>query len=105
MRWGVLAVAVASITGCSGDSPSAESSSQLLTEYREGVRTSGPIRLRVASVEPDDVAGAVTFEATTADTLVRLVAVLDADGSGGVCLRTITADDGTSPPPVPVWVA
>lgn len=77
---------------------------QLLITYSAGVREQGPIRLRVASVDPNAAAGDVPFEATTNDSVVELVAVLEADGSDGICLQAITSNDGSSAPALPVWI-
>lgn len=76
---------------------------RLMTAYRAAVRESGPIRLRLASVDQDAAEGDVPFEATTEESVIELVAVLEAERSGGICLRAITSKDGTSPP-LPVWV-
>jgi hypothetical protein len=84
--------------------PSTLDVDELLSEHREGVREAGPIRLRLATVDQSASAGRVSFEATTNDSVVPLVAILDADGGNGICLAAITSEDGATPPVLPVWV-
>jgi len=76
---------------------------ELRRTYQQGVRATGPIRLRVASVDPSAQEGDVPMDVTTPNATVALIAHIEAEQGGGVCVSSITSEDG-SPVPVPIWI-
>lgn len=71
--------------------------------YRQAVATEGPIRLTVASVQSEADVGDIRFRIRTDKSTLDLLALLQPDDSGGICLGQITNPDGVTKPSLPVW--